>query len=403
MSSVDTVHDGEQVNNGPLRGVHVLDLARVLAGPYATMILGDLGADVVKLEQPAGGDDTRLWGPPFIPTATGRESTYFLSTNRNKRSVTVDLKDPAERDFIEQLVKWADVIVENFRPGVMDRLGLGDQQLESLNPGLIRLSISGFGDDGPESRRVGYDLILQAEGGMMSITGPAEGPMIKVGVPIADIAAGLYGVIGVLAGLVERATSGRGQRVSTSLLAGQIALHTFQATRYLIAGEVPPLSGNQHPTICPYGSFVALDGPIIIAVGNDAIWSRFAPLLGIDPRDPMFATNDVRIQHSVALNELMAPVLVSKSVREWLARFDEVGVPAGEVKTFDHVYATEQVRQQHLIWTAEHSTLGTIELPGSPLRFGRSEVALRLAPPTLGEHSEEIRQEFANDTSDDGR
>jgi crotonobetainyl-CoA:carnitine CoA-transferase CaiB-like acyl-CoA transferase len=195
VSSVDIVHDNEMAKNGPLQGVHVLDLSRVLAGPYATMILGDLGADVIKLEQPAGGDDTRLWGPPFIPTATGRESTYFLSTNRNKRSVTVDMKDPAEREFIEQLVKWADVIVENFRPGVMDRLDLGDQQLESLNPGLVRLSISGFGDDGPESRRVGYDLILQAEGGMMSITGPVEGPMIKVGVPIADITAGLYAVI----------------------------------------------------------------------------------------------------------------------------------------------------------------------------------------------------------------
>ena len=397
MTSVDTVHDDEQINAGPLHGIHVLDLSRVLAGPYATMMLGDLGADVIKVEQPNGGDDTRLWGPPFMSTATGRESTYFLATNRNKRSITVDLKDPDERPFIEQMVRWADVIVENFRPGVMDRLDLGDARLEALNPELVRLSISGFGDDGPDSRRVGYDLILQAEGGLMSITGPREGPMVKVGVPIADLAAGLFATIGVLAGLVERASSGRGQRISTSLLGGQIALHAFQGTKYLVAGEVPPLSGNQHPTITPYGAFDASDGPLVIAVGNDTIWGRFAPLLGIDPSDERFATNDVRLANIEELERLMTTGLAEHTVAEWLPKFEGAGVPAGEVKTFDHVYASEQVRQQHLVWTAEHSTLGTIELPGSALRFSRSEVSLRLAPPTLGEHSDEIRRTFGAD------
>ena len=382
-------------HGGPLSGIHVLDLSRVLAGPYATMILGDLGADVIKLEQPGHGDDTRLWGPPFIDTPAGRESTYFLAANRNKRSVTVDLKDEAERDFVEQLVQWADVIVENFRPGVMDRLGLGDDVLEALNPELVRLSMSGFGDDGPESRRVGYDLILQAEGGMMSITGPPEGPMVKVGVPIADLTAGLYATIGVLAGLLERASSGRGQRVSTTLLGGQIALHSFQGTRYLVGGEVPPLSGNQHPTITPYGSFEASDGSLVIAVGNDAIWRRFAPLVGIDPDDARFATNDVRLANFAELEPLMSAGLSAHSVRDWLELFDAAGVPAGEVKTFDRVYATEQVRQQHLVWSANHTTLGEIELPGSPLRFSRTDVDLRLPPPTLGEHSEEVRREFA--------
>jgi crotonobetainyl-CoA:carnitine CoA-transferase CaiB-like acyl-CoA transferase len=397
VTSVDTVHDDEQINAGPLHGIHVLDLSRVLAGPYATMMLGDLGADVIKVEQPNGGDDTRMWGPPFMPTATGRESTYFLATNRNKRSITVDLKDPDERPFIEQMVRWADVIVENFRPGVMDRLDLGDARLEALNPELVRLSISGFGDDGPDSRRVGYDLILQAEGGLMSITGPREGPMVKVGVPIADLAAGLFATIGVLAGLVERASSGRGQRISTSLLGGQIALHAFQGTKYLVAGEVPPLSGNQHPTITPYGAFDASDGPLVIAVGNDAIWGRFAPLLGIDPNDERFATNDVRLANIEELERRMTTGLAAHTVAEWLPKFEGAGVPAGEVKTFDHVYASEQVRQQHLVWTAEHSTLGTIELPGSALRFSRSEVSLRLAPPTLGEHSDEIRRTFGPD------
>ena len=386
---------------GPLSDVHVLDLSRVLAGPYATMILGDLGADVIKIEQPDSGDDTRMWGPPFIDTSEGRESTYFLSTNRNKRSVTLDLKDPQQWSFIQQLVRWADVLVENFRPGVMERLGLGDDALEEMNPGLVRLSISGFGDDGPDARRVGYDHILQAEGGLMSITGPREGPMVKVGVPIADIVAGLYAVIGVAAGLVERAKSGRGQRVSTSLLAGQIGVHTFQGTRYLVAGEVPPLSGNQHPTVCPFGVFYASDAPIVIAVGNDAIWRRFAPLVGIEPQDERFATNALRIADVDRLNELMAPALAQQSVAQWLPLFDAAGVPAGEVKKIDAVYASEQVRQQNLVWSVDHSTLGTIELPGSPLRYSRSTMSARRAPPTLGEHSDEVRQEFADrDRSD---
>ena len=386
-----------EVRNTPLDGVRVLDLSRVLAGPYATMILGDLGADVIKVEQPGTGDDTRMWGPPFIPTSHGRESTYFLSTNRNKRGITMDMKDPAEWPLLEKLVRWADVIVENFRPGVMDRLGLSDSVLEAMNPGLIRLSISGFGDDGPESRRVGYDHILQAEGGLMSLTGPREGPMMKVGVPIADISAGLFGVIGVLAGLVERVRSGRGQRVSTSLLAGQVGLHTFQGTRYLIAGEVPPPSGNQHPTVAPYGVFTASDGPIVIAVGNDAIWARFAPLLGMDANDPRFVTNAQRIANMAELVELMAPILADDTVHGWLKKFDDVGVPAGEVKTLDAVYTNEQVRQQNLVWSVEHRTLGSIELPGSPLRYGRSDVGPRLAPPTLGQHNEQVRAQFADE------
>jgi formyl-CoA transferase len=385
------------VRRGPLAGTHVLDFSRVLAGPYATMVLGDLGADVIKLEQPGTGDDTRMWGPPFMASGAQRESTYFLSVNRNKRSVTIDLKDPSERPFIERLVRWADVVVENFRPGVMERLDLGDEQLEALNPALLRLSISGFGDDGPDAQRVGYDHIAQAEGGLMSLTGSPQGPMVKVGVPIADISAGLFGVIGVLAALVERASSGRGQRVSTSLLAGQIGLHAFQGTRYLIAGEVPPPSGNQHPTVCPYGGFDASDGPIVIAVGNDTIWGRFAPLMGIDPHDVRFATNDQRISNTRELNELIGPALAAESVEVWLARFDEAGVPAGEVKKLDAVYSSAQVRQQNLVWTAEHATLGAIELSGSPLRFGRNPVALRLPPPTLGEHSDEVRDELSDE------
>lgn len=384
----------EGQNRGPLSGIHVLDFSRVLAGPYATMILGDLGADIIKIEQPESGDDTRQWGPPFMPTEEGSESTYFLSVNRNKRSLTIDLKDPAELPFIEELIRWADVVVENFRPGVMERLGFGDDRLVELNPELLRLSISGFGDDGPDSGRVGYDHILQAEGGLMSVTGSPEGPMVKVGVPIADISAGLFGVIGTLAALFERKSSGQGQRISTSLLAGQIGLHTFQGTRYLVAGEVPPPSGNQHPTVSPYGVFTAGNGPIVLAVGNDAIWNRFAPLMNLDPANERFKSNALRIANAIELRELMNSVLLNRTVQEWLPIFEAIGVPAGEVRKFDAVYANEQVRQQNLVWSANHSSLGEIELPGSPIRFSRSEAALRLPPPTLGEHSEEIREEF---------
>jgi len=391
----------EGAPGGPLAGLHVLDLSRILAGPYATMLLGDLGADVVKVEQQGTGDDTRAWGPPFVDSPEGRESTYFLSVNRNKRSITVDLKDPAEQAFVEELVCWADVVVENFRPGVMERLGLGDERLEKLNPSLVRLSISGFGDDGPERDRVGYDQILQAEGGVMSMTGAPGGTMTKVGVPVADVTAGLFGTIGVLAALVERGRSGVGQRVSTSLLAGQLGIHTFQGTRYLVAGEVPGPSGNHHPTVAPYGTFQASDAPLVVAVGNDAIWRRFAPLVGLDPDEPRFATNASRLEHVVALHAHVGAALATRPVADWLRRCSEAGVPAGEVKTLDRVYASEQVRQQGLVWQAQHRTLGPIELPGNPLRYSRSAVSLRLAPPTLGEHSEQVRAELAEEADRD--
>ncbi|HET8989865.1 MAG TPA: CoA transferase [Acidimicrobiales bacterium] len=391
------------MTEGPLEGLHVLDLSRVLAGPYATMILGDLGAEVIKVEHPDAGDDTRSWGPPFMATSEGRESTYFLSANRNKMSLTLDLKDPAERPLLEDLVRWADVVVENFRSGVMERLDLSDARLEELNPGLVRFSISGFGEDGPDAARVGYDHILQAEGGLMSFTGPREGPPIKVGVPIADLTAGLYGVIGILGALIERGRSGRGQRVTTSLLAGQIALHSYQGTRYLVAGEVPRPLGNDHPSICPYGVVEAADGPIVLAVGNDAIWRRFAPLVGIDPFDERYATNDARIARSDELVELIELKLAARSATEWIAACDEAGVPAGVVKSLDAVYATPQVRQQGLVWRTQHATLGEIELPGSPLRFSRSSVGVRRPPPTHGEHSAEIRAAFAHPPATEGR
>ncbi len=378
---------------GPLAGVHVLDLSRVLAGPYAAMLLGDLGAEVIKVERPGSGDDTRHWGPPFVPAGDGdeAESTYFLSANRGKRSVVIDLKDPAERGFVEALVRWADVLVENFRPGVMDRLGLADDALAELNPRLIRLGISGFGETGPDRDRVGYDHILQAEGGVMSLTGAAGGEAVKVGVPIADVSAALFGVIGVLGALVERERSGLGQRVTTSLLAAQAGLHTFQATRYLIAGQVPGLSGNHHPTVAPYGVFRAADGPLVIAVGNDDIWRRFAPVAGLDPADPRFATNALRLANLAELTRIIHAALARRTVADWLVLLRRSGVPAGELKTLDRVYDGEQARAQGLVWRLEHPRLGGIRLPANPVHYSRSTVAPGLPPPALGQHTDEVR------------
>jgi formyl-CoA transferase len=387
---------------GPLAGVHVLDLARVLAGPYAAMLLADLGAEVIKVERPGAGDDTRTWGPPFMPTGDGAESTYFLSVNRGKRSAAIDLKDPAQRGFTDALVRWADVLIENFRPGVMERLGLGDERLAELNPRLIRLAISGFGDVGPDSDRVGYDQILQAEGGVMSVTGTAGGSPVKVGVPIADISAGLFGVVGVLAALVERERSGVGQRVATSLLAGQVGIHTFQATRFLIAGDVPGPSGNHHPTVAPYGVFDAADGPVVIAVGNDDIWRRFAPLAGLAASDERFSTNSARIANAVELTEIINSEFAQRRVADLLADLHEAAVPAGELKSLDRVYSGAQLQAQNLVWEVDHAHLGRIRLPGNPLQFSRTAIAPGLPPPTLGQHTSELKAALLGTAQADG-
>ena len=378
----------------PLAGINVLDVSRVLAGPYATMVLGDLGADVIKVERPGAGDDTRDWGPPFVGPEGQQESTYFLSTNRNKRSITLDLKNDDDRGLFDRMLAWADVLVENFRPGVMDRLGLGSQSLQRINPELIVLTITGFGSSGPDRDRVAYDQILQAEAGLMSVTGHPPDDLLRVGVPIADLTAGLFGIIGVLAALLERARSGRGQRVETSLLAGQIAIHVFQGTRYLVAGEVPGPTGNHHPTVAPYGSFRAADGQIILAVGNEITWRRFADVLAIPDDLVQFAGNESRVAHRDELQALIEERLAGRSVAEWIRVFGEHGVPAGEVKTLDRVYASEQVRQQGLVMEVSHSTLGDISLPGRPLRFEGSPLRAATPPPVLGEHADELRARF---------
>jgi crotonobetainyl-CoA:carnitine CoA-transferase CaiB-like acyl-CoA transferase len=374
----------------PLDDLLVVDLSRVLTGPYAAMMLGDLGARVIKVERPQG-DDTRQWGPPFVGPEGEEEATYFLATNRNKESIVLDFKDPDDLAVLERLIERADVVIENFRLGVLDRLGIGHGRMLELNPRLVVLSVTGFGHDGPDAAQAGYDQILQGEGGLMSFTGPPGQPT-KVGVPIADILAGMFGVSGVLAALHERARSGIGQVVRTSLLAGIVAVHAFQGTRYLIAGEVPEPAGNRHPTVAPYGSYDCADGIIQICVGNDAIWERFAGLVGLDSDDPRFPHNGDRLANTDELDRLINARLGEETIERWLALFREHGVPAGEVKSLDRVYASEQVLSQGLVVEAEHATLGPIRMPGPPLRFDRSSAPEHRAPPTLGQQSDAIRR-----------
>lgn len=380
--------EAEEQGKGPLYGTRVVDLSRAMAGPYATMMLADAGAEVIKIERPGVGDDARGWGPPFVGEPGAQESTYFLSVNRSKRSMELDLKEEEDLARLKTLVSEADVLVQNFRPGVMERLGLGESELEKLNPRLVVLSITGFGEGGPEGHKPGFDQIVQGEAGLMSITGPEGGPPTKVGVPIGDILAGMFGAFGVTSALTERERSGRGQRVYSSLLGSVIGVHTFQGTRWLLAGEVPEAQGNRHPTIAPYGAYPCADGIINIAVGSEGLWRRFAPLVGLDPDDARFANNEVRVGRVEELEKEMAERLKPATVDEWIAKLEDAGVPAGKVRTLDEVYKSPQVEHLGLVDVVEHPTLGTLRLPGSPLDYSRSGRRPPEPPPVLGEHTD---------------
>ncbi|TCC57431.1 CoA transferase [Kribbella pittospori] len=376
---------------GPLDGVLVVDLTRALAGPQATMMLGDLGARVIKVEAPGRGDDTRGWGPPFVGSPA--ESTYFLSANRNKESIALDLKDNGDRNVLLRLVDRADVLVENFRTGVLERLGLGIEALRERNPRLVVLSITGFGHDGPEGGRAGYDQIAQGEAGLMSLTGSGPDDPQRVGVPIGDLLAGMYGAYGVVAALHERSSTGAGSTVRTSLLAAIVGVHAFQGTRYTVAGEVGVAQGNHHPSIAPYGLFHCADGAVQIAVGSEGLWQRFCGAFDIDPEG--LATNAERVAHRARLVEVIESAFANTTGAELLARLAEAGVPAGRVRTLDEVYEWDQTASQGLLIDVDHTTLGPLRLPGPPLRFftGDDETTPKdhRAPPTLDEHGDAIR------------
>ncbi len=381
---------------GPLADVLVVDLSRALAGPHAAMMLGDLGARVIKVESPATGDDTRGWGPPFVGPPDARESTYFLSANRNKQSIELDLKDPVDLETLRAMLRKADVLIENFRPGVLDRLGLDAETLQALNPRLVVLAISGFGHDGPEGGRAGYDQIAQGEAGLMSLTGSGPDDVQRVGVPIGDLLAGMYGAYGVLAALHERETTGRGQVVRTSLLAAIVGVHAFQGTRYTVAGEVGRAQGNHHPSVAPYGLFATADGAIQLAIGSESLWRALCPLIGLDPEASEFATNSARVANRAALINTIELAFADHASAALLAQLDAAGIPAGVVRTLDEVYTWPQTRSQGLVVEVDHPTLGTIELPGPPLRFFDFEGdehtrRQHAAPPTLGQHGAAVR------------
>jgi crotonobetainyl-CoA:carnitine CoA-transferase CaiB-like acyl-CoA transferase len=386
---------------GPLADLLVVDLSRALAGPQATMMLGDLGARVIKIENPKGGDDTRGWGPPFVhpvgdDDGSRTESTYFLSANRNKQSVVLDLKDDRDRAVLLDLVRRADVLVENFRTGVLERLGLGIASLQQSNPRLVVLSITGFGHDGPEGGRPGYDQIAQGEAGLMSLTGSGPDDPQKVGVPISDLLAGMYGAYGVLAALHERERTGVGTVVRTSLLAATVGVHSFQGTRWTVAAEVGKAQGNHHASIAPYGLFRCADGAVQIAVGSEALWQRFCAGFDVDPDTEGLATNPERVAARDRVIELVEAAFADRQAEPLLAELAELGIPAGKLRPVDEVYAWEQARSQRLLIDVQHDSLGSLTLPGPPLRFftasgdevTRTEHA---APPVLGADGDAVR------------
>ncbi len=330
-----------------LQDLVVVDLTRALAGPHAAMMLGDLGARVIKVETPGSGDESRSWGPPFVGPEDDPQSTYFMSCNRNKESVCLDLKSAEGQEYLTRLVRHADVLLENFRTGVLDRLGFPVERLHEINPRLVVCSITGFGHDGPEAGRAGYDQIGQGEAGLMSLTGPGPDQPTRVGVPIADLLAGMYAAYGILAALHERATTGRGRVVRTSLLAAVVGVHAFQGTRWTVGGEVPRAMGNHHSAIAPYGLFDTADGALQIACGTEGQWRAVAGLLGID--DPRFATNRQRVALRDELVGVVEEALAARPADAWLEDLAALGVPAGKVRTLDEVYAWEQTRSQGLL------------------------------------------------------
>jgi formyl-CoA transferase len=382
---------GQTADPGPLHGVRVLDCARVLAGPYATMLLGDLGADVIKVENPAGGDETRAWGPPDA----GGESAYYLSINRNKRSLALDLKQPAGRDLLRRLALESDVLVENFRRGTMAEWGLDYAALAAAHPRLVYCAISGYGPEGPQAAKPGYDFAVQAAAGLMSITGSPDGEPAKLGVAIVDIRTGLQAAIAILAALVGRASSGRGAHLEVSLLESALAALINVGQNYLVTGTPPARYGNAHPNIVPYQTFAAADGWLALAVGNDKQWAALCraldqPALAADPR---FQTNPGRVRHRAALVPRLAEIFLRRPVAHWLALLEAAGVPVGPVQTIADVLADPQVRALGIVREIDHPTAGRLRLIGAPFHIGNTTPAVRRPPPLLGQHSAEILTE----------
>ncbi len=383
----------------PLTGLRVLDLSRVLAGPYCTMMLGDLGAEVIKIEAPGIGDGSRLWGPPW---AQG-ESAYYLSTNRNKKSITLNLNTEKGREIVRELVKNGDILVENFRVSTMERWGLDYESLHKINPGLIYCSITGYGQYGPYKDRPGYDFIIQAQGGIMSITGPVEGPPMKVAVAIVDVTAGLNAIAAILAALYERERSGKGQHIDIALLDSQVAWLVNVGSNYLVSDEVPKRYGNAHPNIVPYEPFEARDGWIALGVGTDRQWRQLCELADCEELadDGRFATNPKRVENRETLIPLLQEIFKGKDSQEWLTLLLEAGIPCAPINNIEEVFKDPQVRARDMVVEVPHPTAGRVKLAGSPLKLSRTPVRMEQPPPLLGQHTEDILGNYLSYTPSD--
>ena len=377
---------------GPLQGVTILDLTRVLSGPYCTMLLADMGARVIKVEQPGRGDETRAWGPPFV----NGESAYFLSVNRNKESVTLDFKHRAGRPILDALVARADVVVENFRPGTLQRQGLGYAALAASRPELIYCSISGFGQDGPRREQPGYDAVIQAEGGLMSVTGDADGPAYRVGVAVADMVAGLLAAQGVVLALYARDRTGRGQHVDISMLDGVVSLLSYHASMALTSGVASRRVGNRHATIAPYDTFRAADGEFFLAVGNDQQFRRFCEVTGLGAlaADERFSTNPARVVNHEDLRARLDEVLRRRPGHEWIRELTAAGVPCGAVREVAEVLADPQLAARRMIEVVEHESAGPLKVLGVPIKLSGTPGSVHSAPPTLGQHTERVLREL---------
>jgi crotonobetainyl-CoA:carnitine CoA-transferase CaiB-like acyl-CoA transferase len=388
-----------KTRSGPLAGIRVLDMSRILAGPWVGQLLADLGAEVIKVERPGVGDDTRGWGPPFLKDRDGndtRESAYYLSANRGKKSITLDISRPEGQAIARELADISDVLLENYKVGDLKRYGLGYDELSARNPKLIYCSITGFGQDGPYRDRAGYDFMIQGMGGIMSVTGerdeaPGGGPQ-KVGVAIADLMTGMYSSVAIVAAIHERTSSGLGQYIDMALLDTQVAWLANQNANYLIGGEPPKRMGNAHPNVVPYQTFPTLDGDLILAVGNDTQFVKFCnaagiPKLGTDPR---FVDNASRIANREALSAAIAPAVRTKTTAEWVSIFEPLGVPCGPINRLDQVHADPQVRHRGMKIDVPHPLAGDIPLVANPIKYSRTPIRYDTPPPMLGEHTDEI-------------
>jgi crotonobetainyl-CoA:carnitine CoA-transferase CaiB-like acyl-CoA transferase len=373
--------------DAPLSGIRVLDLTRVLAGPFCAMLLGDMGAEVIKIEEPRHGDDTRRW-PPVV----GGEATYFMSVNRSKKSLTLNLKADEGRDLFRRLVKKSDVVLENFRTGTMDKLGLGYATLAKLNPRLVYCAASGFGESGPEASRGGYDLIVQAESGIMDLTGFADGPPVKVGNSIADLVAGMSAAHGVTLALLARTRTRRGQKVEVAMLDVMASLLTYQAGMYFNAGRRPTRRGNEHPSIVPYEVFKAADAYLTLGVANNSLWERCCAAMDRPDlaRDPRYATESSRVDNRAALVPLLNEILGARSADEWMKRFETAGVPAGRIRTVAEVCESEHLKARGMIVALPHPTAGRVTMMGVPIRLHGTPGRARTAPPLLGQHTDAV-------------